>query len=515
MAVKPLSVLIVDDEIPLRQELRTFPWEACGAEWIGEASNGMEALQLCADCMPDVVITDITMPVMDGIALTRELKKRYSNVQIILLTCHSDFHYVQEALRLGALEYILKVSMEEEELKQAMVKVRAAIAKERLAQDHVKREQRQQQAALFGKLLHGQVPGNADWHSIALSGDRPVMLVRLLLGIPHLAYLHMKEPIQKWLNERESSDPNWLNWLTVREREYFILINGERPPEDTLESLGMAVQGLTELMNGESTALEGGAAAYALVSESFTSMEGLASALAYSNEWRETLFYDRSMEESRVFTDRALPLTDMTEKKAKEISELLRKASSRSAASLKECLRGEFMDWCRTERIKPGQLKERLLNWQVDWLKGQEDAELGGARIALLMESDTLSQMVACLIHDITAVELGKSRSRFEIRMAVQWIKDHLKEPLSLPVIAEQVGLSPHHISKLFREETGNTVNQYITRLRMEKAIELLRHSNKKVYEIAEEVGIPSYRYFTVTFRNWTGVSPTDYKRNS
>jgi two-component system response regulator YesN len=98
--------------------------------------------------------------------------------------------------------------------------------------------------------------------------------------------------------------------------------------------------------------------------------------------------------------------------------------------------------------------------------------------------------------------------------LAVQWIKDHLKEPISLPIIAEQVGLSPHYISKLFREETGSTVNQYITRLRMEKAIELLRHSNKKVYEIAEEVGIPSYRYFTVTFRNWTGVSPTDYKRN-
>ncbi|MDQ0112652.1 response regulator transcription factor [Paenibacillus harenae] len=515
MAVKPLGVLIVDDEIPLRQELRIFPWEACGAEWIGEASNGSEALELCADCVPDVVITDITMPVMDGIALTRELRKRYPNVQIILLTCHSDFHYVQEALRLGALEYILKVSMEEEELKQAMVKVRAAIAKERLAQDHAKREQRQSQAVLFGKLLHGQMPGSSDWHSIALSEDRPVLLVRVLLDIPHPAYLHVKEPIQKWLNERESSDPGWLSWLTVRDREYFMLINCERPSEDVLQSLGMAMQDLTELMNRESTMLERSATAYAHASEAVTSKEGLASALAYSNEWRDALFYDRSPEESRVFAGQASPLTDMSEKKAKEISELLRKASSRSVASLKECLRGEFMDWCLAERIKPGQLMERMLNWQVEWLKEQEGAELGGVSIALLMESGTLSQMVACMIRDIAAVELGRSRSRFEIRLAVQWIKDHLKEPLSLPVIAEQVGLSPHHISKLFREETGSTVNQYITRLRMEKAIELLRHSNKKVYEVAEEVGIPSYRYFTVTFRNWTGVSPTDYKRNS
>ena len=138
--MKPLSVLIVDDEIPLRQELRIFPWEKCDAVLIGEASNGLEALQLCEDCTPDVVITDITMPIMDGITLIRELRKRYPAIQIILLTCHSDFHYVQEALRLGALEYILKVSMEDEELRQAMDKVRAVIVKERIAQENEKTE---------------------------------------------------------------------------------------------------------------------------------------------------------------------------------------------------------------------------------------------------------------------------------------------------------------------------------------------------------------------------------------
>ena len=156
-----------------------------------------------------------------------------------------------------------------------------------------------------------------------------------------------------------------------------------------------------------------------------------------------------------------------------------------------------------------------MLNWQVEWLKVQEGAELDGSSIADLMGAHTLSQMVACINRDINVLERGRTRSRIEIRSAVQWIKDHMQEPISLPHIANQVGLSPHYVSRLFREETGCSVNQYITRLRMEKALELLRHTNKKVYEIAEEVGIPSYRYFTVTFRNWTGVSPTDYKRHS
>ncbi|WP_337103365.1 response regulator [Paenibacillus sp. YIM B09110] len=513
MAVKPLGVLIVDDEIPLRQELRIFPWEACGAEWIGEASNGQEALQLCADCEPDVVITDITMPVMDGIALIRELRKRYPSVQIILLTCHSDFHYVQEALRLGALEYILKVSMEEEELKLAMDKVRAAIFKERMAQGHARREQRQLQAALFGKLLHGQEPSSSDWQPMALSADRSIRLVRLQLDIPPLVYLPVKETVQQWLTERESRDPNWLTWLTVREREYFIVIEGGQRSETVVQELQSDVLHLAELISRESTVLERNATAYALVSESVTSKEGFAEALVVSSEWKDALFYDRCPGESTVFAVQSRPLTEMTDNKAKGMGELLRKAS-RSAESLKECLQGEFRDWCFRERVKPSQLKERVIHWQIEWHRQQDGAELNATRIGQLMDAGTLTEMIASLVQDMETAELGKSRSRYEIRSAVQWIKDHLGEPISLPVIAEQVGLSPHHISKLFREETGSTVNQYITRLRMEKAIELLRHSNKKVYEVAEEVGIPSYRYFTITFRNWTGVSPTDYKRN-
>ena len=168
MTVRPLNVLIVDDEIPLRQELRIFPWETCDAVLVGEASNGADALAMCGTCAPDVVITDITMPIMDGITLIREIRKRYPAIQIILLTCHSDFRYVQEALRLGALEYILKVSMEDEELRQAMDKVRKAIVKEQNSLDNEKSERRLLQAALFDKLLNGHKLSSSDWQPIQL-----------------------------------------------------------------------------------------------------------------------------------------------------------------------------------------------------------------------------------------------------------------------------------------------------------------------------------------------------------
>src|SRR5690606_35977463 len=116
MATQTLSVIIVDDELPLREELRSFPWEAHGAALAGEAENGEEALQLCYQHEPNVVVTDITMPVMDGLALFREIRTHFPATQVILLTCHSDFQYAREALRLGALDYFVKVTLDEDDL---------------------------------------------------------------------------------------------------------------------------------------------------------------------------------------------------------------------------------------------------------------------------------------------------------------------------------------------------------------------------------------------------------------
>jgi two-component system response regulator YesN len=512
MAEKPLNVLIVDDELPLRQELRLFPWEDCGAVLIGEAGNGEEALQMCGVSVPDVVVTDITMPIMDGITLIRELRKRYPAIQIILLTCHSDFHYVQEALRLGALEYLLKVSMEEEEMKQAMIKVREAIVKERRSLDNEKSERRLLQAAAFGKLLRGHALKGDDWMPIELDGARSYILARLILDAPNTSYIPARQRLQQTLNDRERSDPNWLTWLTIGEKEYFVLMADQYSEAEAIASLSGVVQALEGCLKGFEELPEHLAMVHAIVSEPFTTKEELTHSLALTTEWKDALFYDGSPGSS-VWIGRPLPLREMTDKHAKQLNERLRMAS-KSAASLKNCIQGDLPEWCSEIRIRPQQLKQRMLSWQMEWLKVHEGAELDGRGITQLIGAQTLQQMIGCLIHNITEIESGGSRSRIEIRSAIQWIQANMQQPISLPILAEQVGLSPHYVSRLFREQTGDTVNQYITRLRMEKAVELLKRTNKKVYEIAEEVGIPSYRYFTVTFRNWTGVSPTDYKRN-
>jgi two-component system response regulator YesN len=261
VSVAPVRVLIIDDELPLRQELRSMPWSTFGAELVGEAENGEEALELCIALVPDLVISDITMPIMDGMELFRSVKKRFPHIQFVLLTCHSDFHYAQEALKLGALDYFTKLSFDEEDMKTAIEKARAAIRRE----------------------------------------------------------VDLKQYEQERIRRELANAP------------------------------------------------------------------------------------------------------------------------------------------------KSGTSDERKI--------------------------------------------------RKEVQLAQKIIETKLGEPITLTSVSEEVGLSSYYLSRLFREETGESFNDYVTRLRMEKAVNLLQNTQLKVYEVAEQVGIPSYRYFSQLFRNWTGVAPTDYKK--
>ncbi|MFS0726104.1 response regulator [Paenibacillus sp. 1P07SE] len=522
MSSQELRVVIADDELPLREELRFFSWAEHQAALVAEASNGEEALALCQSYKPDVIITDITMPVMDGMTLIRELRRQCPGIQIILLTCHSDFHYVQDALRLGALAYILKVSLDDGELSDALDKARDAIAAERRSRQSLRSEQRAQLAALFAKLLQGQAPAESEWQILPLDGSARFRLVRLQIDTDDRAALAARPGIEARLAKDEDSGAGWYHWTAVSDKEFYGLIRegvGQEAESDSwLLALAADLQHILHLNLPSGTQTDHrsplcSAGIRLVVSDSFAAADALRAALELSVQWKNTLFYDASSS-SLIYTGVPKHLQALDESSAKELHELLRKAGS-SADNLCEGLTGDFIDWCQARRPQPAQLKQRMIVWLVDWLRQQDAAELDSFGLATLMEASTLDQFVDRLICSIRSWDQSRERCRIEVRDAVSWIREHLQEPLTLQLIAEQVGLSPHHLSRLFREETGSTVGETITRLRMEKAVELLTQTNMKVYEVADRVGIPSYRYFTQLFRKWTGVPPTDYKRQS
>ena len=121
---RPLAVVVVDDEVPIREELEGFDWESVGAVLAGSAADGQQALELIRRLRPDLVITDIIMPIMDGIELLTELRREMPELQVVMLTVSKDFESARTALRLGALDYLIKVSLDPGDIAGAVEKAR-------------------------------------------------------------------------------------------------------------------------------------------------------------------------------------------------------------------------------------------------------------------------------------------------------------------------------------------------------------------------------------------------------
>jgi len=125
-----VKVLVVDDELPIREELKAFPWEKYGCNYVGEAANGQKALELCLKRTPDIIITDITMPVMDGLELIKKLKEELPEAKSILLTCHKDFEYAKKAIEYDVVDYLLKSDLREESILKAVRKAKKGLVRD-------------------------------------------------------------------------------------------------------------------------------------------------------------------------------------------------------------------------------------------------------------------------------------------------------------------------------------------------------------------------------------------------
>ncbi len=130
------KILIVDDEIFVRMGLKmSIDWASRGFELLGEASNGQEALEKISETPPDIVITDIKMPVMDGIGLIKEISSSYPAIKCLVLSNYDEFELVKEAMKLGAVDYFLKVTIESDKLLEALEQVCEKLDGERTAAD--------------------------------------------------------------------------------------------------------------------------------------------------------------------------------------------------------------------------------------------------------------------------------------------------------------------------------------------------------------------------------------------
>ncbi|MEG1477523.1 MAG: response regulator [Oscillospiraceae bacterium] len=452
-----LNVLLVDDEVRILKHLQTeIPWTQLGLQLIGSATDGAHAMQLAAQTTVDIVITDIRMPRVDGLALCRQLRENNACIQIILISGYADFSYAQEAIGLGVIGYCLKPLNTSEVTSFLRTAVR-----------NIRRENVLNPDALLD-MIEG---GNADEIQHALSelgaGKGPYYIavsvyvhnIEKSLG----ATLSCKLGKHKYLYF--STAP--LSRNAAVKTICYAQAGGIGMPLQPVfaQQLSAAVQDATDM------AYQWFVAGKPTLCESLTDcqvtnelFENLKTALASPGSLRTFL-----------------------------------QALQKADVSLLFHIRTAF-------RFYNLVYSSRLLcangNAEDHYLYGYE--QLSAEYVNF---SQVLAEMLAQLRNpsELQNTDCASSGSFLQI---IRYLNENYEKELSLKKIAEIFHMNASYISQLMKNETGLAYSQYVTELRINKAKELLQTTDLSLSEVSEAVGFNDYFYFIKKFKKEVGVTP-------
>ena len=483
-----LKVLIVDDEVLVKVGLRNIiAWQEHDYEIIGEASNGQQALEIARRTPPDIVLTDIRMPAMDGIELVRCLREEQPQAKIIILTAYKDFEYVQQAMRLGVTEYILKLSMEPDDLLQVLDRVKRQIEMERSQPSFSLSLHQMEQRSLFFRSPEETIP------------DFPLPDFPARIVLLRLAHFSNGTPASiARLLERvfgAASGPFYLSdhWFGVLLPEDELLT--EEKLKDRRENILKEIQ--AEIRMGVSGLIF-------LPAEMRSALEQARRAVRHG-------FY--ISEKDIIFSETLPPYVTVNQHEEwKAIEEAVLTPSRMEEA----CRRVLALDCARQKRFIPPQ---DAVNLCLTLLRAIAFAlrEVGFSQAEMEIPQryetmDALKDQVQKTWEIYT--QYRENRFSADIVAIIRYVQEHYSQPIRLCDVAGMVYRSESYISYLFREKMGVGFVDYVTRVRIEKAKELLLQEGVSISSVPERVGFSDPAYFCRVFKKITHVSPQRYRQS-
>ncbi|MFC4301820.1 response regulator [Cohnella boryungensis] len=510
------KVMIVDDEILIRETIRRcVDWEKEGFLYCGDASDGELALPIIEEQKPDILITDIKMPFMDGLELASIVHKEMPDIKIIVMSGHDEFRYAQAAIRLGVEDYCLK-PISASEFIQLLRKVSRKIDEEQ----QLKRNQGMTKEKLLSDLCGGLIGTHeaiesAKKLSLPLA-SRFYRVAVLDIRIPDFA----RSQNDVLLNGIQGSIEQWVtpdaDGLTfVRGRTELVRIFKSSFSEnlsERLEQVGNRIRSeLEEQYPCEITVgvgslqerIQGIHVSYLEAQE-----DQYITRLTRQNKisLRETTY----REKLDILLDRAgfldfLKVGTPAKREAfvREFAEALKQIDWQSS------LYGFYL---------LNDLTLEAFRVAKQWFRSPEEPTASLERLQQTLRQvssweDSLLYLNA-LLQQLWQWRVESSDKYGEIIDKVKsYIQAHYaNDQLSLKDIAAHVRISPSHLSKICSQEMGHTLTEHLTQVRIRRAMELLRSTPNKTFEIAYEVGYSDPHYFSNLFKRLTGMTPKEYR---
>ena len=533
-----LRIFLVEDEFVVREGIKkNISWEEYGYEFCGEASDGELAFPMIQKLKPDIVITDIKMPFMDGLSLSRLIKKEMPWIEIIILSGHSEFEYAKESISIGVAQYLLKpingmdllkevdaVAQRIEE-KRKEQQIREMYAKE--MEENFLRER----IELFQNLVTGSktvvellewgdklgLDLSALWYNILLL---KVQAVKSGEGQYSAKQLEIEKRMDALMDEScmicfdrgldgrailfKADSEEALNKI---QQDYVDMVKALLDEEEDVAyfgGVGLAVNRLREVQQSFEKAT------YAFTQRYFI---------------KENLILQSADVEKNIFAkDDSFSISEVNPKQIdrRKIQSFLKIGCKEEVVYFLDTFFGEL----HTNVMKSVMFRQYIaMDIYFVVVAFLEELQISRSEIEPLEISAGLLQTeesTQAYIENIMqkAIELrdnlAGNRYRAVIEDAIQFIENnYAQEELSLNNLAAHVNFSPNHLSVIFSQQTGKSFIKYLTDYRMERAKELLRCTGKRSSVIAGEVGYKDSHYFSYLFKKTQGMTPTQYRGGS
>ena len=515
-----MKLLLVDDEEYSREGiLSVVSWEELGIDQICIAENGREGLQIAAEFRPDIVLADIRMPRMDGLTMCHKIKELLPCCSIILISGYSDKEYLKSAIHLSAVNYLEKPFLP----KELIDSIKQAIARNSLytaASPRAQQENFLYEATVVTALMRRHSASDPLWTQISrcfptlpINGIWRTILISFN-DIPE----HFPDPFYHMIRHHFPGSQSYFV-LLGKKAENMIAFHLSCPEDTDLSmrigslsrhlkenlkgqyrynlSLGSCVQGISLLFNSYETAMAG-------LQQCF--FHGPDSIVIYA-----------SSDDPAVFSFHPEDI-DLFEK-------LLKKGSFEEACSYIRtvCIQIRKYDHTLISTIKDffSQLIRRLYYYSDSFiLETSALSETLAESIHTIWDAQYLDDLEAYLCEKITALSMRIQTNSADTQDNPLPLKirnyidaNYCDSALCLQSLADYFNITTSYICIVFKKKYQKTVNQYINEKRIEKSVEYLEHSNKKIKEISVLIGYPDPNYFIKVFKKITGITPKEYRR--
>lgn len=529
MEQRKIKAVVVDDEFNARKLLTVvIDWSEIGYEFVGEASDGNEALDLIDSLQPDVVITDINMPYMNGLELSRIVKERHPLTKIVIMTAYQEFEYAKKSVQLGVCDFLLK-PLQVDVVTKLATELKARIYQENAHWNEYHQMQTQlkeQSEFVKERFLNDLIGGFAD--SLQLEQryryffDEPIDFFcsvgvldvlpesdseeedRLLLGI------RCKRFVETLLQQRNEilifQDNGGRIVLLNRNTEtdiatiidYILQVIGDKLGVKASVGVGSGYTELSKIKNGYREALE---------ALRYGKLTGGGQVISFGEDIHlinESWNLPLSEIEEIVFFIKA----GLEERAIEAIDHLFLTLSSSRGATIEQAhaISIHFITLMANTLSELG-----LTQLRTEWISG--------SIFNRIFNSCTINELnsLLSLFAKEASTHVQKNRTKKKNKI-IDEVKEHIAQEfqdpdLSLASVSSKHHLNPSYLSRVFKQETGQSFTDYLLKLRMDAAAKLMNETDLKAYLIAEKVGILNPHYFSHCFKKAIGISVQEFRK--